>query len=78
MIDHEIISAVIVFLPLIQEGFGCCQLQAKVYAWSAGLLSQKNSNRLDMTIAVDWDVKPHTKSTRHVFGSFNFSLIFLN
>ena len=31
-IDHEILSTVILLLPLIQEGLFCCQLQAKVCA----------------------------------------------
>ena len=27
------------------------------------------TDRLDMTIAVDWDVKPHTKQTLNKLGS---------
>ena len=67
-INHEIISTIILLLPLIQEG--CCQLQAKVYAQSTGLpLGQacpgkgvvRWTDRPDMTIAVDWEVKNENK-----------------
>ena len=65
-IDDNIFSSVILLLPLIQEG---CHLQVKLCARSIGKpLSQACSrksmvwltNRLDMTTAVDWDVKTKT------------------
>ena len=63
------------FLSLIDDKIctynkGCCQLQAKVCAQSTGYpLSQacpgksvvRSTDRLDMTLAVDWDVKNQTK-----------------
>ena len=62
---------VILLLSLIQAG---CQLQAKVCAQSTGKplslsLPRKNVVRstdcLDMTIAVDWDIKPQTKQQKN-------------
>ena len=55
--DHEIISTVILLLPLFQEGLlsvtneSMCQEKSVV----------RLTDLLNMTIAVDWDVKPQTK-----------------
>ena len=57
MIDHEIISSVI--LLLIQEG--CCELQAKVCAQSTHLVNPLVQLAQETTIAVKWDVKNLTK-----------------
>ena len=51
--DNEIISTIIIHLPLTQEGLLSVSLPRKK-VWL--------SERLDMTVAVDWDVKPQTKT----------------
>ena len=69
-IDHEIISLVILLLSLIQEGL--CQLQAKdvhkVLVNRLVKLAQENvirlTGNLDMTIVVEWDIKPQTKQNK--------------
>ena len=68
-IEHEIISTVSLLLPLIQEEL-LFKLQAKVYMHKilvnrlVKLAQEKSVARrtdcLDMTIAVDLDVKPQT------------------
>ena len=65
-IDHEIISLVILLLPLIQ-GYKWKYVHI-VMANPLVKLSQEKSvvrwtDCLNMTIAVDWDAKPQTKQT---------------
>ena len=65
-IDCEIFTKVILFLPLVQEGL--LSVTSRVYEhWLTPLpkLFQEKkcgfTDHLNMTIAVDWDVKPQTK-----------------
>ena len=62
-IGQEVISTAILSLPLIQVG------QFVSYWLSTGLSLPRNivirlNDRLDMTIVVHWDVKPHIKQTK--------------
>ena len=68
-INHKMFSAVILLLLLIQEGL----LSVKRDGMHCALLSLPRkkvvrlTNRLDMTIAVDWDVnrKPNKTNRSH-------------
>ena len=59
--DHEIFSTVMPLLLLIQEGL----LSVIVSLPSKSVV--RLTDRLDRTIAVDWDVKPQTKQTKSNF-----------
>ena len=72
-IDHKIISKVILLPSADSFKKGCCQLQAKVCAQSIGYpLVQacpgkkmvRCTDRPDMTIAVDWDLKQQIKQKK--------------
>ena len=52
-IDHEIMSTVILFFRWSKKE--CCQLQAKICVRTQEKRVVRQINRLDMTIAVDWD-----------------------
>ena len=56
-IDHEIFSTFILLLPVIQ---GLVQLSQACPRKSVVRLT----DRLNMTIAVDWDIKPQTKQNK--------------
>ena len=68
-VDHEIISTLI--SSSCWNNKGCCQLKTKVCARSTGQPHSpgkgvvKWTDLLNMTIAVDWEVKPQTKLTKH-------------
>ena len=59
-IDHEVFSTVILLLPLIQEGLvsvTCTKYWLTAKSNCPGKSVVRLNGRLDMTIAVDWDVK---------------------
>ena len=65
-IDLEIFSTVFLLLPLIQEGL--CQLQVKECARNLSLPWESIDmlfDNLDMTIAVDYAVQPHTEPKKN-------------
>ena len=71
--DHEIISTVILLLILIQKGLlsVTSESMCTMYWLTACKLAHEKSvvrltDRLDMTIAVDWDVKPQTNQIKHL------------
>ena len=77
------ISNIIHFLPLFQEGI--LSVICKVCALSTGYLLclglpikslVRSDDRLDMTIAVDCDVKPQTKQTKiNLYGSVHTTVV---
>ena len=65
-IGHEIISTAFLFLPLIQEGeLSIIQLTSERMVNRLGSLSRNSlfmlTDRLNITIAVDWDVNAQIK-----------------
>ena len=65
-IDPEIISTVILLLPLIQDIVSYKQKYELVVLVDhlVKFAQEKSADRLNMNIAVDWDVKPQTKQTK--------------
>ena len=67
-IDNEIISTVILPLPMIQEGLLSVTRKSLCTKYCLVKLAQEKvtvvrlTDRLNMTIAVDWEVKPQTKT----------------
>ena len=61
-IGHGIYSAVILLIPLIQEGLSSVTSE-NMCTKLVKLVQVRLTDRLDMTIAVDCDVKPQTKQT---------------
>ena len=76
---------VILLLLLIQDGvLSLTSLLAKVCALSTGKLlslslprksAVRLTERFDMTIAVDWDVKPQTKQNKNIFTTSGIAFI---
>ena len=70
--DREIDFMVILFLLLIQEGLLSVTSESTcteywITAWSKLALEKRVvrlTDRLDMTIAVDWDIKQQTKQRK--------------
>ena len=64
-IDHEIFSAVILLLTLIQEGLLSVTIESMCMKYWLTSLPRKSvvrlTDHLDITIDIDWDIKPQTE-----------------
>ena len=61
-IDREIFSTVILLLRLIQEGQSLLSVARESMCTNSMV---RLTEHYDMTIAVDWDIKPQTKLTKN-------------
>ena len=84
-IDQEIFSMVVLLLPLIHERFVLVTSKERVHKVLVNLLVKlaqekmfRVTDHLDMTIAVDWDVKPQKQKNKHIFSQIHKILVRTN